>query len=66
MKSEKAFFTEVKREKMSCEFSSLEFANWKAMSMKSSRDSFMNSRAPSMIDGYRPECQYIFIQSLWS
>ncbi|CAD6563802.1 MAG: Cell wall alpha-1,3-glucan synthase ags1 [Tremellales sp. Tagirdzhanova-0007] len=43
IKSEKAFFEEVKREKIS------------AMSVRSSRDSFIPSRAPSMVDGFRPE-----------
>ncbi|WWD19870.1 hypothetical protein CI109_104338 [Kwoniella shandongensis] len=46
IKSEKAFFTEIKKEKIS------------AMSLRSSRDSYMNSRAPSMIEGFRPESPY--------
>lgn len=45
IKSEKAFFDEIKKEKIS------------AMSIRSSRDSFIQSRAPSMIDGFRPECE---------
>jgi hypothetical protein len=45
IKSEKAFFVEVKKEKIS------------AMSIRSSRDSFIQSRAPSMIEGFRPECE---------
>jgi alpha-1,3-glucan synthase len=28
------------------------------MSVRSGRDSFVNSRAPSMIDGFRPECKF--------
>lgn len=47
MKSEKAFFEEVKRGRMSS-----------VASVKSSRDSFVQSRAPSMIDGYRPDCEF--------
>ncbi|KAK4686309.1 hypothetical protein P7C73_g3822, partial [Tremellales sp. Uapishka_1] len=47
MKSEKAFFTEVKREKIS------------SMSIRSSRDSFLGqSKAPSMVEGFRPESPY--------
>ncbi|KAK8853442.1 hypothetical protein IAR55_004148 [Kwoniella newhampshirensis] len=46
IKSEKAFFTEIKKEKIS------------AMSIRSSRDSFINSRAPSMVEGFRPESPY--------
>ncbi|WVW86411.1 hypothetical protein I302_108457 [Kwoniella bestiolae CBS 10118] len=46
IKSEKAFFDEIKKEKIS------------AMSLRSSRDSFIQSRAPSMIDGFRPESPY--------
>jgi alpha-1,3-glucan synthase len=46
IKSEKAFFDEIKKEKIS------------AMSIRSSRDSFIQSRAPSMIDGFRPECEF--------
>ncbi|ORX40442.1 hypothetical protein BD324DRAFT_677915 [Kockovaella imperatae] len=42
IKSEKAFFDEVKKEKMS------------AMSVRS-RDSFIHSRPQSMMDGFRPE-----------
>lgn len=45
IKSEKAFFDEIKKDKMT------------AQSMRSSRDSYMHSRAPSMIDGFRPECE---------
>lgn len=44
IKSEKAFFAENKKNRMSS-----------MMSTKSSRDSFIQSRAPSMIDGYQPE-----------
>ena len=45
IKSEKAFFDEVKKEKIS------------AMSIRS-RDSFIHSRPQSMIDGFRPECEF--------
>ena len=44
VKSEKAFFEEVKKEKIS------------AMSVRS-RDSFIHSRPQSMMDGFRPECE---------
>ncbi|WVQ94915.1 hypothetical protein IAU59_002001 [Kwoniella sp. CBS 9459] len=46
IKSEKAFFDEIKKEKIS------------AMSIRSSRDSFIQSKASSMIDGFRPESPY--------
>nr|KIR88547.1 alpha-1,3-glucan synthase [Cryptococcus tetragattii IND107] len=42
IKSEKAFFDEVKKDKIA------------SMSIRS-RDSFVQSRAPSMIDGFRPD-----------
>jgi len=61
IKSEKAFFDEIKKEKMSsCKFlfqplrPALISA---AMSIKSSRDSFMASRPASVVDGFRPECK---------
>ena len=47
IKSEKAFFDEIKKEKIS------------AMSLRS-RDSFVNSRPASVMDGFRPECEYPF------
>lgn len=46
IKSEKAFFDDVKKSRMSS-----------MASVKSSRDSFVQSRAPSVMDGYRPECK---------
>jgi alpha-1,3-glucan synthase len=49
IKSEKAFFDDVKKSKMSS-----------MASVKSSRDSFVQSRAPSVMDGYRPECKCFF------
>jgi alpha-1,3-glucan synthase len=68
MKSEKAFFADVKKERMSCEFQNLvvelssddlrQIGPAAMMSVKSSRDSFMGgSRAPSIIEGYRPDCE---------
>ncbi|KAI5452972.1 hypothetical protein NCC49_006506 [Naganishia albida] len=47
IKSEKAFFDDVKKSRMSS-----------MASVKSSRDSFVQSRAPSVMDGYRPESPY--------
>ena len=62
IKSEKAFFEEVKREKISGALRELLRGSavlTAAMSIRSSRDSFMQSRAPSMVDGFRPECKFL-------
>lgn len=52
MKSEKHFFEDLKKEKIS------------AMSMRSSRDSFVQSRPASMMEGFRPDCELPRLSSL--
>ena len=63
IKSEKAFFDEVKKDKISGGLIGKLFRllTASAMSVRSSRDSFIQSRAPSMIDGFRPECEQSLI-----